>query len=62
MDPVARAGMEVDKPDVSDVSVESVPLSLFVIKDIKLAGVPVPDGLGSVTTVPFENETFRVEV
>ena len=60
------AGIEVDNADVSDVSIEwpagSMPLSLFTVEDVNVAGVNVSNGLGSVTTVPFKKDTLRVEV
>jgi hypothetical protein len=51
--PLAR---EFDRSDVADMIVESE------AEDVVVAGAVVSDGLGSVTTVPFKNETFRVDV
>jgi len=51
--PLAR---EFDRSDVADMVVESE------AEDVVVAGAVVSDGLGSVTTVPFKNETFRVDV
>jgi hypothetical protein len=63
---VALAGVRFDKSDVLEVTVESpvrsVALLVLDVEDIKVADAFVSDGLGIVTTVPFRNETFRVEV
>lgn len=54
----------MDKAEVVEVAVEliSVGPSVLDIEDAKVADAVVSDALGSVTTVPFRNETFRVDV
>jgi hypothetical protein len=62
VDAVPLARREFDESEVADMIVErSVRLSVSEAEDV-VAGAIVSDGLESVTTVPFENETFRVDV
>lgn len=57
VDAVPLARREFDRLDVADMIVERLSVSEVVV-----AGAVVSDGLGSVTKVPFKNETFRVDV
>lgn len=60
VDAVPLARGEFDRSDVADMIVER--LSVSEAEDVVVAGAVVSDGLESVTTVPFKNETFRVDV
>jgi hypothetical protein len=58
VDAVPLARKEFDESDVADMIVERL---VRLSEDVVVVGAVVSDGLGSVTTVPFKNEIFRVE-
>jgi hypothetical protein len=59
VDAVPLARREFDELDVADMVVERL---MRLSEDVVVVGVIMSDGLESVTTVPFKNEIFRVDV
>lgn len=63
VDAVLLARKDLDESDVAGMIVERlVRLSVSEAEDVVVVGAVVSGGLESVTTVPFKNEIFRVDV
>lgn len=61
VDAVPLARREFDESDVADMIFERL-VRLSAEADVVVVGAVASGGLKSVTTVPFKNEIFRVDV